>query len=75
MLGQILVMRLFREHRILTQTCGNNFMVLKVAPPLVVEDEHLDAFVSALKSVFIRMHSSTAFWTEARGMASRVLDI
>jgi len=50
-------------------------MVLKVAPPLVVEDEHLDAFVSALKSVFIRMHSSTAFWTEARGMASRVLDI
>ena len=35
MFGQILVMRLFRLG-ILTQICGNNFMVLKVAPPLVV---------------------------------------
>ena len=33
--GQMLVMRLFREKNILTQICGNNFMVLKVAPPLV----------------------------------------
>ena len=36
MFGQVLVMRLFRDHGILTQICGNNFMVLKVAPPLVV---------------------------------------
>jgi ornithine--oxo-acid transaminase len=36
MFGQVIVMRLFREQRILTQMCGNNFMVLKVAPPLVV---------------------------------------
>jgi len=35
MFGQVLVMRLFRDHGILTQICGNNFMVLKVAPPLV----------------------------------------
>ncbi|HCC57611.1 MAG TPA: aspartate aminotransferase family protein, partial [Solibacterales bacterium] len=31
MFGQVLVMRLFRDHGILTQICGNNFMVLKVA--------------------------------------------
>ena len=35
----VLVMRLFRERNILTQICGNNFMVLKVAPPLMVGEE------------------------------------
>ena len=36
MFGQVLVMRLFNDHNILTQICGNNFTVLKVAPPLIV---------------------------------------
>jgi ornithine--oxo-acid transaminase len=31
--GQVLVMRMFHDHGFLTQVCGNNFMVLKVAPP------------------------------------------
>jgi ornithine--oxo-acid transaminase len=39
MFGQVLVIRMFREHNILTQICGNNFMVLKAAPPLVVGKE------------------------------------
>jgi ornithine--oxo-acid transaminase len=39
MFGQIVVMRLFRDGGILTRICGNNFMVLKVAPPLVVTDD------------------------------------
>ena len=38
MFGQVLVMRLFRDQGMLTQICGNHFMVLKVAPPLMVED-------------------------------------
>ncbi len=38
MFGQILVMRLFRDHGILTQICGNDFMVLKVAPPLMISE-------------------------------------
>jgi len=36
MFGQVVVMRLFRDNGMLTQIWGNNFMVLKVAPPLVV---------------------------------------
>ena len=31
-------MRLFQDCNILTQICGNNFMVLKAAPPLVVSE-------------------------------------
>ena len=44
MFGQVVVMRLFRDHGFLTQICGNNFMVLKAAPPLVVEEREIDAF-------------------------------
>ena len=71
MFGQILVMRLFRDFGFLTQICGNNFMVLKVAPPLVVTDEQLDAFVSAIRSVVELAHSPGAFWSEAIGLARR----
>jgi ornithine--oxo-acid transaminase len=71
MFGQILVMRLFRDFGFLTQICGNNFMVLKVAPPLVVTDEQLDAFVSAIRNVVELAHSPGAFWSEAIGLARR----
>jgi ornithine--oxo-acid transaminase len=53
MFGQIIVMRLFREHNILTQICGNNFMALKVAPPLVVTEEQLNQFVSSIHEVVV----------------------
>src|SRR5579884_755517 len=36
MFGQMIVRRLLRDHGMLTQICGNNFMVLKAAPPLVI---------------------------------------
>ena len=71
MFGQILVMRLFRDYGFLTQVCGNNFMVLKVAPPLVVEEAQIDAFVAAVRSVVELANSPGAFWSEALGLARR----
>jgi ornithine--oxo-acid transaminase len=71
MFGQIVVMRLFRDKGFLTQICGNNFMVLKVAPPLVVSDAQLDAFVAAVRDVVELANSSGAFWSEALGLARR----
>jgi ornithine--oxo-acid transaminase len=71
MFGQIVVMRLFRDSGFLTQICGNNFMVLKVAPPLVVTDAQLDAFVRAVHDVVVLAHSPGAFWSEALGLARR----
>ena len=70
MFGQILVMRLFRDFGFLTQVCGNNFMVLKVAPPLVVEETQMDAFVAAVRSV-LELANSPVFWSEALGLARR----
>jgi len=75
MFGQVLVMRLFKDHGIYSQICGNNFMVLKVAPALVVTEEQIDQFVDALEAVVKLMHTSTSFWTEAIGMARRVINV
>ena len=75
MFGQIVVMRLFRDHNILTQICGNHFMVLKVAPPLIVLEEQAGKFVSAIRDVVEQAHTSTGFWTEALGMARRAVNI
>ena len=71
--GQMVVMRLFHDHQILNQICGNNFLALKIAPPLVIEDAQLDRFVAALRQVVHLMHTSTAFWTDALGIARRVI--
>lgn len=73
MFGQVLVMRLFRDKGMLTQICGNNFMVLKVAPPLVVEERHIEQFTDAIGDVINLMHSGGGFWSEALGMARRVI--
>jgi ornithine--oxo-acid transaminase len=75
MFGQIVVMKMFREKDILTQICGNNFMVLKVAPPLVVTHQQLDRFVTATREVVHEMHTSMNFWTEALGLARRAIRI
>lgn len=75
MFGQVVVMRLFRDKGILTQICGNNFMVLKVAPPLVATDAQLDEFVEAVRDVVHLIHNSGAFWTDALGLARRAVGI
>jgi ornithine--oxo-acid transaminase len=71
MFGQIVVMRLFRDSGFLTQVCGNNFMVLKVAPPLVISNAQLDRFVHAIRNVVELANSPGAFWSEALGLARR----
>jgi ornithine--oxo-acid transaminase len=75
MFGQVIVMRLFRDHGILTQMCGNNFMVLKAAPPLIVSESQLETFVRAVRTVVEEMHSSPSFWSEALGIARRAVNV
>lgn len=75
MFGQMIVMRLFRDEGILTQICGNNFLVLKVAPPLIAEPDQLDHFVNAVSRVMRLVHSSRAFWSDALGLARRAVNV
>jgi ornithine--oxo-acid transaminase len=72
MFGQVVVMHLFRKN-ILAQICGNNFMVLKISPPLIVTEEQLEQFVDCLSDIVKTMHSGGRFWSDALGMARRVI--
>src|SRR5438094_3098004 len=47
--SQLVVVPLFRDQRILSQVAGHGLNVLKAIPPLVVTEEDLDWFVSALE--------------------------
>jgi ornithine--oxo-acid transaminase len=75
MFGQIVVGKLFREHNFLTQMCGNNFMVLKAAPPLMVNEQQIADFVRAVKRVVEEIHSSSSFWMDALHLARRAVTI
>jgi ornithine--oxo-acid transaminase len=75
MFGQMVVMRMFKDENILTQICGNNFMVLKVSPPLGIKQEQLEQFVGAARRVVELIHSSSTFWSDALGLARRALNI
>ncbi len=75
MFGQVVVMRLFRDLGMLTQICGNNFLVLKVAPPLMVSESQIDDFADAIRATVELMHNSGSFWTEALGLARRVMNV
>jgi ornithine--oxo-acid transaminase len=74
MFGQALIMRLFRDHGVLTQMCGNNFMVLKAAPPLIISEPEIDRFVQAIEATVDRAHSAGGFWSEPLGLARRALN-
>ena len=75
MFGQIVVSKLFRERNFLTQMCGNNFMVLKAAPPLIVSEEQIEEFVAAVKHVVEEVHSTASFWLDAMHLARQAVKI
>jgi ornithine--oxo-acid transaminase len=75
MFGQMLVMRLFQHHNILSQMCGNNFMVLKVAPPLVITEDQIAQYLDAIEAVMETVHSSASFWSDALHLAQRAVRV
>jgi ornithine--oxo-acid transaminase len=73
--GQMLVMRLFNQKNVLTQICGNNFMVLKVAPPLVVSESQIEACVTSIRDVVETVHFSSVFWSDALALGRRAMSL
>jgi ornithine--oxo-acid transaminase len=55
--AQLVVVPLFTKHRILSQVAGHDLPVLKGLPPLVLDEEDLDAFVDALDDVIAKAAS------------------
>ena len=52
--AQLVVHPLFSEHRILTQVAGHRMAVLKVLPPLVLEEADVEEFAGALRTTVKR---------------------
>jgi ornithine--oxo-acid transaminase len=72
--SQLVVVPLFRDHRILTQVAGHRMNVVKALPPLVIDEADLERFAAALDQViggFESMGRSMARLT--LGMAMRSL--
>ncbi|HWJ44352.1 MAG TPA: aspartate aminotransferase family protein [Gaiellaceae bacterium] len=65
--AQLVVVPLFTDHHILSQVAGYELPVLKGLPPLVLSEQDIDAFVTALDDVI----SKAARPTRIAGMALR----
>jgi hypothetical protein len=61
------------RHRCTAQIRGNNFMALKLAPPLVISDEQLSRCAQSVREVMEMMHSSTTFWSDAPKLGRRAM--
>lgn len=49
--GELIVIPLLAQHRLLTQVSGHHQDIIKLIPPLIIEDHHIDRFVESLSSV------------------------
>jgi len=65
--AQLVVVPLFTEHHILSQVAGHDLPVLKGLPPLVVSEQDIDDFVTALDDVIAKAGRPTRL----AGMALR----
>jgi hypothetical protein len=46
-----------KEHRILTQVAGHHLDVIKLLPPLVITEAHVNRFLTAFESVVAACHT------------------
>ncbi len=54
--GQMIVVPLFTDHRILSQVPGHNMDVVKILPPLMISRKEADHFVNAMDQVLAACH-------------------
>jgi ornithine--oxo-acid transaminase len=55
---QMVIVPLFRDHRILSQVAGDHQNVLKILPPLITTEAQADEFVAAIDDVLGELERS-----------------
>lgn len=60
--AQMVVVPLLQRHRILTQVSGDHLEVIKLIPPLVVDEADVDRFLEAFTSVMDDAHEGGLMW-------------
>jgi ornithine--oxo-acid transaminase len=72
--GQMIVVPLFTDHRILSQVPGHNMDVVKILPPLMITKKEADYFVEALDQVVAECHKFPgAAWEVGYTLAKQAL--
>lgn len=72
--GQMVVRQLFHDAQILTQMCGNNYLVVKAVPPLIVNEQQIDSFISAIDQLLHEIETErTGFWSQGLMIGKRAL--
>ena len=70
---QLILIPLFKKHRILAQVAGHAMPVIKLLPPLVVSDADVDAIIDAFDDVIGESHALGAVWDLGRTLAGHAL--
>lgn len=70
---QLLLIPLMRDHGILAQVAGQSLPVIKLLPPLVIEDGDVDWIVGAFESVLRDAASVSGLWELGRTLVGHAL--
>ncbi len=54
--GQMIVVPLMKQHRILAQVAGHHVDIIKLLPPLIINESHVARFLSAFENVVADCH-------------------
>jgi acetylornithine/succinyldiaminopimelate/putrescine aminotransferase len=54
--GQMIVVPLMKDHRILTQVAGHHVDIVKILPPLIIDEHHVARFLEAFETVVAGCH-------------------
>ena len=71
--GQMIVMPLMHDHRILTQVAGYHTEVIKFLPPMTINESDCDWFLGAMKEVLEATQRPGAAWQTVAGLAKSVV--
>ena len=72
--GQMVVVPLMSDHRILTQVAGHNVDIVKLLPPLIINDAHVERFLSAFDTVMKECHRFPGnAWSVGKKLAAEAL--
>ncbi len=72
--GQMVVVPLMCDHRILTQVAGHNVDIVKLLPPLIIDESHVNRFLTAFEQVMHECHKFPgSAWTIGKKLATEAL--
>ncbi|MHC0431448.1 aspartate aminotransferase family protein [Streptomyces sp. O3] len=71
--AQMVVVPLLQKHRILTQVSGDHLEVIKLIPPLIIDEADVDRFVTAFTAVMDEAHGGGLMWDFGRTLVKQAV--